>query len=85
MKKSVYERKYHLQSIINVTSSSTDSRYQAMILTKIDLVFKEMSKLLPQKNGNRKRMISIIFILKQLFKILNLPHKNIPITKSKRY
>ena len=50
---------------------------------KKHLVFKEMDKILLQINGNRKRLININFILKQLFKMLNLPHENIPVSKLK--
>ena len=42
-----------------------------------------MDEILPHINGDGKRMIKIIFILKQLFKMLNLPDENIPMSKSK--
>ena len=48
---------------------------------KIFRIFKEMEKVLPRVNGNRKRTINTNFILKQLFKMLNLPHDNISVTK----
>ena len=51
---------------------------------KICRIFKEIEKVLPQVNGNRKRMINTNFILKQLFKMFNLPHENISISKSKK-
>ena len=72
---------------ISYKNICNNSRFQISShdLTKIDLVVKEIGKLLPQINGNRKRMISIIFTLRQLFKMLNLLHENIPITKSKRH
>ena len=44
----------------------------------------EIDKILLQVNGNRKRMIDIMFILKQLFQKLDLPHETIPISKSKK-
>ena len=47
-------------------------------------MFKEIEKVLPQVNGNRKRMINTKFILKELFKMMKLPHNNISATKSKR-
>ena len=53
-------------------------------LIKIYKIFKEIDKILSQINGNRKRMININFILKQVFEILNIPRENIPITKSKK-
>ena len=52
--------------------------------TKIYRIFEEIDKILPNVNGDRKRMINTNFILKQLFKMFNLPHENISISKSKR-
>lgn len=38
----------------------------------------------PQVDTDRKRMVSIKFILKQLFDILRIKYKFIPLTKSKK-
>ena len=46
-------------------------------LLRIDSVLHEV-------NDSRKRMISVKFIMKQLFKMLGLPYKDINATKSKR-
>ena len=51
---------------------------------RICRVFNEIEKILPQVNGNRKRMISLKYILRQVFEMLGLPYKKIQITKSKR-
>ena len=51
---------------------------------KICRIFKEIEKVLPQVNGNRKRMINTNFIMKKLLKMFNLPHDDITVTKSKR-
>ena len=51
---------------------------------KIERVFAEIGNIIDQVNGNRKRMISIIYILRKLLNMMNLPFDNIPISKSKR-
>ena len=61
MKKSVYERESHLQDIIN----DICSKYRFHDQISRDLVFKEIDKIFPQINGNRKRMISINFVIKK--------------------
>ena len=83
VKKSVYQRKYHLENVINDICSKYKLQISVCDLTKIYKIFKEIEKILPQINGNRKRMIKINFILKQVFEMLNIPHENMPVTKSK--
>ena len=51
---------------------------------KIYKVFNEINSILHEVNDGRKRMICIKFIMKQLFKMLGLPYKDINVTKSKR-
>ena len=41
---------------------------------KIFQIFKEIDKILPQVNKERKRMMNVKIVLKQLFKMLKLPH-----------
>ena len=52
--------------------------------TKICRVFEETEKILPQVNGDRKRMISINYILTRLLKRMKIPRVRIKITKSKK-
>ena len=47
-------------------------------------IFSEIGKILPQINGERKRMISLNFILIQVLRMMGLPFDKIPISKSKR-
>ena len=83
MRKSVYHREYHIINIINsITINGNNISVQKSL--KICRIFKEIEKVLPQVNGNRKRMINTNFIMKKLFKMFNLPHDNITVTKSKR-
>ena len=57
-----------------------------MQITKIDKIkifeiFYKIESVLPQINGDRKRMINIDFILKQILMMIRLQYKNIPTFK----
>ena len=83
IRKSVYLRKYHIKNIMN-NISVYGINISVCNRIKICRIFKEIEKVPPQVNGNRKRMINTNFILKQLFKMFMLPNDNIPVSKSKR-
>ena len=51
---------------------------------KIDRVFVEIGKILNEVNGERKRMISINFIIRKVLRMMDIPFDNIPISKSKK-
>ena len=51
---------------------------------KIFEIFYKIESVLPQINGDRKRMINIDFILKQILMMIRLKYKNIPTFKPKR-
>ena len=51
---------------------------------KIMRIFSEIGKILPQINSERKRMISLNFILRQVLRMMGLPFNKIPISKSKK-
>jgi len=51
---------------------------------KIYKVFVKIDGVLHEVNDGHKRMISIKYILRQLFKMLGLPYECIDVTKSKR-
>ena len=51
---------------------------------RIYKVFVEIGTIIPLVAINRKRMISVKFIMKQLFKMLGLPYNDINVTKSKK-
>ena len=55
--------------------------YQRLAIYKI---FDLIDTIIPKVNENRKRLISINYILKMLFKMMKLSYDNIPISKSKR-
>ena len=78
-RKSIYHRKYHLNNIL------------MDIITKHNItffveqrIFSEIGEILPQINGERKRMISLNFILRQVLRMMGLPFNKIPISKSKK-
>ena len=81
-RKSVYHRKYHIENTIN--DLSTNHYLSVQTKSKILRVFKEIEKIIQQVNGKRKRMININFILKEILKIMKLPHYYVKVTTSKK-
>ena len=63
VKKSIYEREYHLQNTINDICNKYKLYISSHNKTKIHLIFKEIHKMPPQINSNGKRMININFNL----------------------
>ena len=83
-RKSVYHRKYHIENVLNSISSENHIQLTFSQRDRIYKVFVEIDSVLHNVNDGRKRMISIKFIIKQLFRMLGLPYKDITITKSKK-
>ena len=83
-RKSVYHRKYHIENVINSISSKNNIQLTHYQRDKIYKVFVEIDSVLSEVNDRRKRMISIKYVIKKLFKMLRLPYKDINVTKSKR-
>ena len=79
-KKSVYCRKYYIENVMN--SISFELTHEQ--INQIHKVFVEIDSVLHEVNNSRKRMISVKFIMKQLFKMLGLPYRDINATKSKK-
>ena len=82
-RKSVYHRKYHLNNILMDISTKHKITFSVEQKNKIMRIFSEIDKILPQINGERKRMISLNFILIQVLRMMSLPFNKIPISKSK--
>ena len=82
--KSVYHRKYHIEKVLDCIFSENNIQLTYHQIKKIFKVFVEIDSVLHKVNYGRKRMISIKYVIKQLFKILGLPYKDINVTKSKR-
>ena len=83
-RKSVYHRKYHIENVLNdlcydkrveLTNDQRDRIYK---------VFVEIGNILHKVNNTRKRMISVYFIIIRIFKMMDIPYKKIPISKSKK-
>ena len=84
-KKSVYCRKYHIENVMNSISFENNTELTHGQRDQIYKVFVEIDSVLKHEvNDSRKRMISVKFIMKQLFKMLGLPYKDINVTKSKK-
>ena len=83
-RKSVYHRKYHIENVLNSICYRNRVQLTHNQRNRIYKVLAEIDSILYKINDGRKRMISIKFILKQLFKMLGLPYKDIQVTKSKK-
>ena len=83
-RKSVYHRKYHLNNILMDISTKHNITFSVEQKNKIMKIFSEIDKILPQINGERKRMISLKFILRQVSRMMGLPFNKIPISESKK-
>ena len=82
--KSVYHRKYHIENVLDSISGENNIQLTCHQREQIYKAFVEIDSILHKVNDGRKRMISIKYVIKQLFKMLGLPYKDINVTKSKR-
>ena len=82
--KSVYHRKYHIENVLDSIFSDNNMQLTYHQREQIYKVFVEIDSVLNEVNDGRKQMISIKYVIKQLFKMLGLPYKDINVTKSKR-
>ena len=80
MRNSILYRKYHIHKVI-FDICSKDSMQITIDKNKIFEIFEKIASVLPQINGDRKRMINIDFILKQILMMMRLQYKNIPTFK----
>ena len=83
-KKSVYCRKYYIENVMNSISFENNTELTHGQRDQIYKVFVEIDSVQHEVNDGRKRMISVKFIMKQLFKMLGLPYNDINVTKSKK-
>ena len=84
IRKSVYHREYHINNAIMDVKQKYNIEISYHQKCKIDAIFVEIGKILNEVNGSRKRMISIHFIMRKVFKMMGIPYKNISISKSKK-
>ena len=83
-RKSVYQRKYHIENIMNNIAVKNGFQITVKNRDKILRIFDEICKVVKSVNIDRKRMININFILKQIFKMLDLPFEKVKTSKSKK-
>ena len=81
MKNSVHQQKYHIQKVIFDKCSKDNMQITTIDKNRIFEVFEKNESVLPQINGDRKRMIKIDFILKQILMMMRLQYKNMPTFK----
>ena len=83
-RKSAYHRKYHIINVMNdiaqINSIQTGYYNRENILRIFELIDN-----VTQPDVDRKGLISVNFIIKQLFDILGVEYKIIALTRSKKY
>ena len=82
-RKSVYNRKYHIQNVLDSISFENNVCLTHEQREQIHKLFVEIDGVLHKVGNGRKRMMSIKYIITQLFNMLGLPYKDISVTKSK--
>ena len=83
-RKSIYQRKYHIENIMNNIAVKNGFQITVKNRDKILRIFDEIGKVVKSVNIDRKRMININFILKQIFKMLDLPFEKVKTSKSRK-
>lgn len=76
----MYIRKYHILNVIDDIAKRNKIQISYNNREKILRIFALINKVLPQVNNGRKRMISIKFILRQIFRVLGIEYKFIPLS-----
>ena len=74
-KRSFYIRKYHLNNVLNEICKTNNIQLLKSDQLKIFEIFDRINKVLPELNHNRKRVISIKYMLKQIFDMLKIDYK----------
>ena len=83
-RKSVYQRKYRVKNIVNNIAIKNDFQISVKNMDKIMRIFKSIGEVVQDVNINRKRMINLNFIIKEIFKMLNLPFEKVKTSKSRK-
>ena len=83
-RKSVYHRKYNTLNVMNDIAQINNVQIGYYNRENILRIFQLLDSVTPEVNNfGRKRLISVNFIIKQLFDILGVEYKFIPLTRSK--
>ena len=83
-RKSVYHRKYHIINVMNDIAQTNGIQIGYYNRENILRIFKLIDNVTHQPGVRRKRLISVNFIIKQLFDMLGIEYKFTPLTKSKK-
>ena len=83
-KKSVYHRKYHILNVMNDIAQKNRMQIGYCNREKILRILALVDQVSQRIDTDRKRMVCIKFLLNQLFDILGIEYKSIPLTKSKK-
>ena len=83
-RKSVYHRKYHIDNVLYSVCSKNNIQLTYEQREQIHKLFIEIDNVLNKVGDGRKRIVSIKYIITQLFKMLGLPYKDVSVTKSNR-
>ena len=83
-RKSIYQRKYHIKNIVNNIAIKNNFQISVKNMDKIIRIFVAIGKVIKDVNIDRKRMINLNFIIKQIFKMLDLPFEKVKTSKSKK-
>ena len=84
-RKSVYHRKYHINNILMDISTKHNITFSVEQKNKIMRIFSEIGKIFPQINGERKRMISLNFILRQVLRMWVYPLIKFQLVNKKKH
>ena len=83
-RKSVYHRKYHIINVMNDIAQINGIQIGYYNRENILRIFRLIDNVTPEVNNfNRKRLISVNCIIKQLFDILGIEYKISPLTRIK--
>ena len=83
IRKSIYIRKYHIEKLINNLLVNQGVEITNKQRTQIYKIFELIGYITNQINENRKRIISVKYLLKRIFEMMDIKY-NIPVTKSIR-
>ena len=83
VRKSIYIRKYHIENLLNNLLVNQGVELTHKQRTQIYKIFELIGFVTNQINENRKRIISVKYLLKRIFDMMDIKY-NIPITKSIR-
>ena len=82
-RKSIYIRKYHIENLLNDLLVNQGVELTCNQRTQIYKIFELIGFVTNQINENRKRIISVKYLLKRIFDMMDIKY-NIPVTKSIR-